>query len=215
MRSNTYLKLENVYKKYRGYVRAKEFMEEGFSNRQIAVLTEEGYLEKVCHGYYWLAAGKCEKPEDYKCIEVCLSDPRAVICMDSAVYYQGGSTEEPQYLSIATERNDRSLLKMNFLIKRHYFSVNNFSIGMIKRDTEFGCYNIYDIERSICDMLRLKQKIEKEIIDYIKCKEQQYERILKYAESLGGKFNLRNEISPDNTESKLPGGCYKFRGGSR
>lgn len=42
----------------------KELLEEGFSNRQITFMAEEGYLEKVC-----------------------LSDPRAVICMNSALYF--------------------------------------------------------------------------------------------------------------------------------
>ena len=185
MRGNTYLKIESIYKKYRGYVGTKELIEEGFSNRQIAALTEEGYLEKICHGHYWLAGGQCRKPGDFKCIEVCLSNPRAVICMESAVYYQGGIAEEPQYLSVATERTDRSLLKMNFPIKRHYFSGNNFRHGIRKKDTEFGCYNIYDMERSICDMLRLEQEIGIEIIDSVKNNRQQYERIMKYAELFG------------------------------
>lgn len=40
----------------------------------------------------WLlldAAMRAKKPNDYKCIEVCLSDPKAVIAMKSACYYQG------------------------------------------------------------------------------------------------------------------------------
>lgn len=184
MRNNTYLKLDSIYKKYKGYVGTKELMLEGFSNRQIAVLDEEGYLEKVCYGYYWLAGGKCGKPIDYKCIEVCLSDPRAVICMDSAIYYQGGMTEEPEYLSVATQRTDRSLLNMNFLIKRHYFSDKNFKTGIRKRDTEFGSYNIYDVERSVCDVMRFEQKIEIEIMDKVRENEQQYERVLQYAKLL-------------------------------
>lgn len=157
-------------------------MEEGFSNRQIAVLVQEGYLEKVCHGHYWLAGGSCGKPDDYKCIEVCLSNPRAVICMDSAIYYQGGITEEPEYLSVATERIDRSVIKMNFLIKRHYFSSNTFMVGIRKRDTEFGCYNLYDVERSVCDMLRLDQGVGIEMINSVSQDKEQYERMLKYAE---------------------------------
>ena len=184
MRNNTYLKLDSIYKKYKGYVGTKELMLEGFSNRQIAVLAEEGYLEKVCYGYFWLAGRKCGKPIDYKCIEVCLSDPRAVICMDSAIYYQGGMTEEPEYLSVATQRTDRSLLNMNFLIKRHYFSDKNFKTGIRKRDTEFGSYNIYDVERSVCDMMRFEQKIEIEIMDKVRENEQQYERVLQYAKLL-------------------------------
>ena len=139
MRLNTYAKLEMVYKRYRGYVRTQELLGEGFSNRQISALTEEGYLEKICHGYYWLAEGPYKKPQDYKCIEVCLSNPEAVICMDSALYYQKVIAVEPEYLSVATERTDRSILKMNFPTRRHYFSDSNFQIGRRKQETEFGC----------------------------------------------------------------------------
>jgi len=184
MRTNTYVKLERVYKRYRGYVETQKLLEEGFSNRQIAVLVEEGYLEKVSHGYYWLSGGQCVKPQDYKCIEVCLSNPRAVICMGSALYYQKAITEEPEYLSIATERTDRSMLKMNFPTKRHYFSDSNFYIGRRKRETEFGCYYIYDVERSICDVRRLEPQIALEFIECAKNNERQYKRLLKYAEQL-------------------------------
>lgn len=46
MRSNTYARLETVYSKYKGYIGTKELLEEGFTNRQIAFMTGEGYLEK-------------------------------------------------------------------------------------------------------------------------------------------------------------------------
>ena len=54
MRRNTYIKLETLYNKYSGYVGTKELLAEGFTNRQISVLVEEGYLQKVCYGHYWL-----------------------------------------------------------------------------------------------------------------------------------------------------------------
>lgn len=184
MRNNTYIRLESICKKIKGYIGTKDLLEEGFSNRQIAVLTEEGYLEKICYGFYWLNGRGYDKPMDYKCIEVCLSAPRAVICMDSALYYQEAIEDEPECLLVATERTDRNMLNMNFPVKRHYFSDNNFLVGIRKKNTEFGCYNIYDIERSICDMFRLKSEIKIELVDIVKNNEQQYERLLKYAELL-------------------------------
>jgi predicted transcriptional regulator of viral defense system len=182
MRINTYVQFEMEYGNFKGYVRTKELRESGFSNRQIAVLAEEGYLEKICHGHYWVAVGKYKKPWDYKCIEICLSDPKAVICLDSAFYYQGLIETEPKYLSVATERTDRSLMKMSFPVKRHYFSDSNFKIGVKKKNTGFGCYNIYDTERSICDMVRLGSEVTKEIVENAKSNKQQYQRLLKYIE---------------------------------
>ena len=82
MRENTYIKIETLYRKYRGYVETKNLLAEGFSNRQISTLVNEGYLQKVCYGHYWLSGKQCKKPVDYKCIEVSLSNPDAVICMN-------------------------------------------------------------------------------------------------------------------------------------
>ena len=192
MRENTYIKIEKLYKKYRGYVGTKDLLAEGFSNRQISILVEEGYLQKICYGHYWLAGKQCRKPFDYKCIEVSLSNPSVVICMISALYYQGVLSAEPDYLSIATERTDRSMMKMNFKVQRHYFSKRNFNVGITKKETEFGKYNIYDIERSVCDLHRLKggTEIEVEIINNIKGNKYLYDRLLKYAEVLQIKRGL-------------------------
>ena len=164
-------------------------MDEGFTNRQIAVLAEEGYLEKVCHGYYWMIQEDYGKPHDYKCIEVCLSDPRAVISMKSACFYQGLIKEEPEFLTVATERTDRSRIKINFPVERHFFSGSNFQSGLRNVKTEFGCYNMYDIERSICDIIRLDYKrtderFAAEMIDSKRLKRSQYERMLRYAQIL-------------------------------
>lgn len=193
MRITTYNKLENLYKKYNGYISTKELLAEGFSNRQIAGLTEENYLEKVCHGYYWMMQCGCKKPEDYKCIEVCLGSPRAVIAMKSACYYQRVIKTEPKVLIVATERTDRSMIKMKFPVERHYFSNSNFRVGMRRVNTEFGGYNIYDIERSFCDMVRLNDTILNdgtiiELSNHIKADREQYERALKYAKM----FKLSN-----------------------
>lgn len=190
MRENTYIKIETLYRKYRGYVGTKDLLSEGFSNRQISVLVEEGYLEKVCYGYYWLAGKQCRKPVDYKCIEVSLNNSGAVICMDSALYYQGVLLIEPDYLSVATKRTDRSMMKMNFMVQRHYFSNGNFNIGIIKKETEFGKYNIYDIERSVCDIYRLKGETEIKIVNNIKENKDSYNRLLKYTELLKIKRGL-------------------------
>ena len=50
------------------------------------------------------------------------------------------------------------MMKMNFMVQRHYFSKGNFNVGIRKKETEFGRYNIYDIERSVCDLYRLGEK---------------------------------------------------------
>mgnify|MGYP007123074709 FL=1 len=192
MRSGTYERLECLYQRYKGYISTRELLGEGFTNRQIAFLTEETYLEKVCHGHYWMLQCGYRKPFDYKCIEVCLSNPRAVISLESACYYQGITGTEPKALTVATQRTDRSAMKMNFPLERHYFSDGNFRTGIERVRTELGSYNIYNAERSLCDLIRLERrdaddKIIMEVFDFIKARKERYGRISKYAELLGVK----------------------------
>lgn len=193
MRITTYYRLENLYRKYSGYINTRELLAEGFSNRQIAALTEENYLEKVCHGCYWMLQCGYKKPDDYKCIEVCLSDPRAVIAMKSACYYQGIIEFEPDVLAVVTERTDRSVIKMKFPVERHYFSSSHFQNGIKKIETKFGKYNIYNIERSVCDMVRLKDEAVIEVLDRMKAQAAQYKRISGYSELLKGKDTTQGE----------------------
>lgn len=193
MRITTYYRLENLYRKYSGYISTRELLDEGFTNRQIAILTEENYLEKVCHGCYWMLQCGHKKPNDYKCIEVCLSDPRAVIAMKSACYYQGLIESEPDVLVIATERTDRSTINMRFSVERHYFSSSHFQYGIEKVETKFGKYNIYNVERSVYDMVRLKDEIVIEVLDRMKAQTAQYQRISGYGELLKGKDTTRGE----------------------
>lgn len=189
MRNATYSKLEQLYQKFPGYIDTKELLQAGFTNRQIAVLVDEKYLEKVCHGHYWMLQSGCQKPFDYKCIEVCLSNPKAVIAMESACYYQGIGKEAPEVLTVATERTDRRTMKMNFPMERHYFSSSNFKLGMKKIQTKMGSYNIYEPERCLCDVMRLDgeqagEKFWAEILDGTKLEEGQHQRILEYAKLL-------------------------------
>lgn len=190
MRITTYYRMEDLYRKYGGYISTKELLGEGFSNRQIAALIEENYLEKVCHGCYWMLQCGHKKPDDYKCIEVCLSDPRAVIAMKSACYYQGLIESEPDVLVIATERTDRSVIKMKFPVERHYFSNSHFSHGIKKIETKFGRYNIYDTDRSFYDMVRLKDETVIEVFNRMKTQTAQYERLSGYSEILKGKNTI-------------------------
>ena len=109
--------------------------------------------------------------------------------MKSACFYQGLIKEEPEFLTVATERTDRSRIKINFPVERHFFSGSNFQIGLRNVKTEFGCYNMYDIERSICDIIRLDYKhtderFAAEMIDSKRLKRSQYERMLRYAQIL-------------------------------
>ena len=188
MIKDTYMKCYHLADKYKGYISTAELLREGLTNRQISEFVANGMLEKICYGIYWFNCADYVKPDDYKAIEICLSDPRAVLCADSACFYQKLIDVEPPSVSIATPRDDRSKIVMNFPVTRHYYSENHFKEQQEIIHTAFGQYTVYNIERSVCDCIRFKNDIDDHIfclvIECYRKQENTRERLSQYAQQL-------------------------------
>lgn len=173
-----------------GYIGTKELLQYGLTNRQIGQLQEEGYLEKIVNGLFWLSKAKQDKPKDYKLIEVCLVNPNAVICAESACYMHGLIDVEPKKLSIATKRSDRHKMDMPFETLRHYYADSCFDNNMLTIETTYGFYHIYDLERSVSDCIRFKDEIHPDIYQRIidnyqkKRDAEQLDRMMAYAKRM-------------------------------
>lgn len=188
MRQQTYERVKNLYPTYRGYIGTKDLIREGFSNRQIALLQQEGYLEKISNGYFWLACAGIPKPPEHKALSVGFVNEEAVIIADSACFYQGFINVEPPRISIATRRNDRHQMVFPFDVTRHYLSERGYEEGKRKMETDFGSYYVYEVGRSVCDCIRFRDSIDPDIFDLVienYKKEQKVkkmrERLLAYA----------------------------------
>lgn len=191
MRKSACDKLES----YSGYIGTKQLLKAGITNRQIGALVAEGLLEKICHGSYWVNKEAYRKPKEYKAIEVCISDPKAVICADSACFYLGLISTEPTVLSAATSRQDRRAIKMNFPVRRYYFSESNFEEVHQIVTTDFGSYQTFDLDRSVCDCIRFRKSIDTYLFDliidaYRERKDEQEKRLWAYAR----KLHVLNEV---------------------
>ena len=189
MRQSTLERLHILTKTRNGYVGTPALLNAGFTNRQIAELVEKDILEKIAHGQYWMNCLEYDKPKEYKAVEVGMVNPGAVICADSACYYQGLIQMEPKALSIATRRCDRHKMNMNFEVTRHYYSEKNFEENCVIKTTTQGDYKVYNIDRSVCDCIRFRDDIEQEIFNliienYKKNTERQIERLKAYAKKM-------------------------------
>lgn len=188
MRQRTYERVEGLYQKYCGYITTTDLLSEGFTNRQISLLQQEEYLEKIANGCFWMMRAGVKKPHDYKAIEVGLINSEAVVIADSACFYQGLIDIEPPRLSIATRRTDRHKMVFPYEVTRHYLAERGYDEGKKKIETKFGDYQIYEIGRSVCDCIRFRESIESDIFDLVieNYRKEQYdkkmkERLLAYA----------------------------------
>ena len=186
---NTYEKVTKLFRDGNGYRNAAQLKEAKVTTVQIKELVEKGIIERVSHGHYWLIEEKKGKPENYRMIEACMVNPRAVICADSACYYHGLIDEEPEKLSVATLKTDRSKMQLNFPVTRHYYSDLAFDQDLEIIDTPYGSLRIYALERSVCDTISFRDDIGSKAVgsivrSYMKKENRQMERLLAYADAM-------------------------------
>lgn len=186
---STYKKIIDLFKEGNGYKNAAELKEQKITTVQIKELVNEGIVERVSHGYYWLIDKENGKPKNYQYIEACMINSRAVICADSACYFNGLIENSPKKLSIATLKTDRSRMQLNFPITRHYYSNLAFEEGLRVADTPYGKVRVYDIERSVCDCIRFREDIGEDVLGevierFLETKSTQMERLFAYADAM-------------------------------
>ena len=186
---NTYQKVIDLFESGNGYRNAAELKEAKITTVQIKELVQKGIVERVSHGHYWLIDQENGKPDNYRMIEACRVNPRAVICADSACYYHGLIDVEPEKLSVATLKTDRSRMQLNFPVSRHYYSDLAFEQNMDVVETPYGNIKVYDVERSVCDAIRFRADVGEEMLEliterFLRRDANQMERLLAYADAM-------------------------------
>ena len=131
--------------------------------RDIQELLEKGFIEKIRRGYYhWI--------EDYGRSEVVIINrlfPDAVLCMETALFYYKYSDRNPAEWNIAIDKNaSRQRLKIDYpFIKAYRVEPSLLSLGETGGKIDFEKIRIYDRDRTICDVLRNMNKMDKEIFN--------------------------------------------------
>jgi predicted transcriptional regulator of viral defense system len=92
--------VKNIIKNNDGIAKTADFIAEGLTNYDVANLCKDGYLKRIRHGYYQLAAQKYLKEEQMLASLL----PESIVCVESALFYYGYSDFSPRQWSIAVPR---------------------------------------------------------------------------------------------------------------
>lgn len=196
---NTYQRVLKLFESGNGYQSAADLKKAKITTVQIKELVNQGIVERISHGHYWFIDKDAGKPENYQMIEACMVNPRAVICADSACYYHGLIDKEPERLSVATLKTDRSRMQLNFPVCRHYYSDLAFEQDMSVVNTPYGSFRVYDVERSVCDCIRFQNDIGEEMLQliierFLARDTNQMERLLQYADDMRVGKKVRTQL---------------------
>ena len=188
---------KEIFDRYGGMMRTTQLAEEKVFYLQRQKLIEEGYIEKVRRGYYqWI------DHEDFsETGTVIRLFPDAILCMDTALRYYGYSDRTPGDWHLAVSKDSgKSRFNIDYpFVKPYYIEPAVLELGLTKGNMDGYEIRIYDKDRVICDCLRYRNKMDKEIFNkaiqnYIADPEKSIPKLMEYAGPLRVKKIVKDLI---------------------
>ena len=178
-------------------MRSKQLHAERVLYRPLQKLIQQGCVEKVRYGYYqWI------DPEDFSEVSTVIRlFPDAILCMDTALRYYSYSDRIPAEWHLAVSKDSgKSRFKIDYpFVRPYYVEPSLLEIGLTAGEIDGHQVRIYDKERLICDCLRYRNKMDKEMFNkavqnYIADPGKSIQKLLEYAEKLRVKKTVKDLI---------------------
>ncbi len=148
-------------------------------------LIREGVVNRVKRGFYRLN----DSPRVFQESEVAKMIPNGIFCMFTAWSYYELSTHVPAEYHVAIPKTLKTVLPDYPPVKLYYWVTETFDIGKTAAEMNGSMVNIYDLERSVCDAVKFRNKIGTDTLseilhNYIRRKDKNLDKLMKYADRL-------------------------------
>ncbi len=174
--------IEQIIKENGGFVRNTDLTSSQY--HRLLDLVKKGQVVKVRRGVYALDESFANSMYDIDKII-----PGGVLCNFSAWAHYGLTTQIPLALNIAIERKRKVKLPDYPPIALSYQSQDNLELGNIRASINGYTVSIFDMERSVCDALKLRNKIGMDVCseilnNYLGRKDRNLNKLAEYAKKL-------------------------------
>ena len=177
----------NAIAENKKFITTAELKDMGYSYYKIGKLEEQGILSRVNRGTYENLTYKGDE-NDFFSAEAFV--PNGVICLMSAARYYELTNFLPDAVDVAIERKK----KVNTLpewpeIRIFYYDASRMDLGVTKVRDGDNCFHIFDIEKTVVDIIYYRNKIGIEetaevLRNYLKRRDRQIDRLYAYAKRL-------------------------------
>ena len=188
------MNVDNLLSNKKKFYTTKELKNLSISNYMTHKLITAGKLSKINTSLY---ENKDYLGEDSDFAYASAIVPKGVICLISAAIYYNLTTTRPDEINIAIERTQKTSKLPDWPpINIIYFSKKRFETGITKHSDSNHEFNIYDIEKTVIDIIFYRNKIgieeTKEILkNYLSKPERNLNKLYRYATQL----NCKNIIN--------------------
>jgi predicted transcriptional regulator of viral defense system len=177
-----------VFEQKQGYAETRDLLQLGIDHYVLKKLENAGKIERLRRGLYRM--NTVSKTEHDELVLVSMMIPDGVICLLSALAYHQLTTFVPWEHQVAILRTRKRMTSIQYPpIKFVYFAEKQLNLGIQTVEVGTQQLRVYDMEKSICDIVRYKNKIgidimKESLIHYLKRTDRDIVKLLDYARQL-------------------------------
>jgi predicted transcriptional regulator of viral defense system len=177
--------LYELFAKNKGYLTSKLIHRNRSLYYQLKAMLEAGKVMQIKRGLY----RHVDFAEEANWGEVCKSAPQAVLCLFSAWQIYDLATTISPFVHIAIPVRKKPVLSDFPPTKIYFWSADYYEIGKVLTTFNEEGISVYDIEKSVCDAIRYRNKVGTDITsevlkNYLKRTDRNLDKLMKYAERM-------------------------------
>jgi predicted transcriptional regulator of viral defense system len=189
--------LIKIFERNSGFLKSKELT----SRNQWRILNKmlaDGIVVKIKRGVYALS----EYQHSSSLVEVSHLIPCGVVCTFSAWFYYGLTTTIPHSVNLAVNANKKVSLPDYPPVKLHYLTEKYYQLGITEIIIDQQKIKIYDIEKSVCDAVKFRNKAGMDIAievvrNYVRRRqERNLDKLTKYARQMRIENIMQSFVMP-------------------
>ena len=188
---DAYQSLGKLARQGGGIVSTKRAEAAGISRATLSKLCQQGKLQRIARGQYSFGDSLADELLSFS-----LRTEQLIFSHETALFLHGMSDRTPFVHSVTVSSSYIPSPSLRSECKVYYIKPELFDLGQITLPTTFGnLVPCYDMERTLCDILRSRNKIGTETLlaalkQYAACREKNLNRLSQYA----AKMNLTNLV---------------------
>jgi len=186
--------VQDIFKSNGGFLQAKD-LERRSQWYQLKKMVENDEVIKISSGVYRL--NNIQIPQQ---AEIPILYPTAVFCMFTAWNYYNLSTFNPWAFHIAVEHKNKVSKPDYPPVIFYYWRNQPYNLGVTEVEVEGYKVRVYDLEKSVCDAIRFRNKIGIDTVSeilkkYLKRRDKDLDKLTMYARTLRIEKFVRETIT--------------------
>lgn len=178
-------KIEKIIKKQNGTILSADLDKYGIPRTYIQIMLAKGIVERVDRGVYV----SVDSIED-EMFAMQIKYSKLIYSHETAIFFHGLSDRTPFEYTASVPSGYKVVGSVGDRFKIYYIKKEFHNLGVISVMNSFGNpIKIYNVERTICDVVRSKNRIDIQIFNealkrFAKLKSVDYSLLMDYAKKL-------------------------------